>query len=647
MDDAPEPVLELWPEEVQPICWSDPKAFFRLGDDARHARELNAEAWCYMLAQQNILRDQANEPDAKLLNERSFFSFLLRRSLCAAGPPGAAEEGSSEAEEFGVSSGRAAPRALKSAFEGLSVAEHRAHNCESISGPGSSLLQTQEIRRRLPLLLQSLNVKTVLDAPCGDFNWMARVHLGTERYIGVDLLEDVIQRNIKTYEAPGRTFSALNILEDPLPKSDLVLCRDCLGHLSNGDILRALRNFARSRSEYMLATTFPERAQTADIVAGAWRPLNLQAAPFLLPQPLQLLTEKCSEGGGAFRDKSLGLWRLADVQEACRSRVVDEGPGEPSIRAQGRALTQPKGRACRILIGICSSQSTSERRKAVREAWMTALPDGVDATFFVGDGAAIDGPDVVAVAAPDDYAGLILKVTAFLRHAVEKHEFDYLFKCDDDTYVAAERIFDLIGDGAAFVGCKLLAPGGVAFASGGAGYLLSHDAARFLAEAAGPGSGPEDVWVSARLIEAGFALTHSPHLRIDHKDPPTANNRLLSAHYCDHQTMVAIHRGMQDGRGEHRLPATLHARHAFWRGALTLFPDGRFVGGGAQPDGRWAWDGRRETLTLNWLQWPPDRLRIGDAGFHATNLRLEFAPGDCAAYWRLLLAASERSFPDV
>jgi hypothetical protein len=268
---------------------------------------------------------------------------------------------------------------------------------------------------------------------------------------------------------------------------------------------------------------------------------------------------------------------------------------------------------------------------------MAALPDGVEASFFVGDGAEVDGPDVVAVPAPDDYAGLVLKVRALLRHAVERYEFDYLFKCDDDTYVAAERIFDLVGGGAAFVGCKLLDPAGSVFASGGAGYLLSREAARFLAGADGALSGPEDVWVSARLAAAGFALTHSPRLRIDHKDPPTPANRLVSAHYCDFATMATIYRGMQAGR-EHGLPAALHARHAFWRGALTLFPDGRFVGGGARPDGRWTWDGRRETLTLNWLHWPPDRLQIGDAGFHATNLRLEFAPGDNAARWRRRLA---------
>ena len=164
---------------------------------------------------------------------------------------------------------------------------------------------------------------------------MAKVRLGVEHYIGVDLLEDLIQRNIETYAAPDRSFSVSNILEDRLPKAEIIICRDCLGHLSNEDILRALTNFVDSGSGYLLTTTFPKRVRNTDIVAGQWRPLNLQAAPFLLPEPLLILTERCSESNGAFKDKSLALWRLADVQEACAGRVVDKSHGEPSNEAPG------------------------------------------------------------------------------------------------------------------------------------------------------------------------------------------------------------------------------------------------------------------------------------------------------------------------
>ena len=192
-------------------------------------------------------------------------------------------------------------------------AEHLAQGHDSVSGPGSSMQQTAELRRRLPLLLQHLDARVLLDAPCGDFHWMAQVRLGVDGYIGVDLLEGLIRRNRERHSAPGRRFLALNLMEDPLPKADVVLCRDCLGHLAYEDIVRILSNFIASGSRYLLTTTFPSRRQNADIRTGQWRPLNLQAAPFSLPTPLHLINEKCSESSGAFKDKSLGLWRLADL----------------------------------------------------------------------------------------------------------------------------------------------------------------------------------------------------------------------------------------------------------------------------------------------------------------------------------------------
>jgi len=41
---------------------------------------------------------------------------------------------------------------------------------ESVSGPGSSLKSTAKLRRELPKLLREIGARTLLDAPCGDFN---------------------------------------------------------------------------------------------------------------------------------------------------------------------------------------------------------------------------------------------------------------------------------------------------------------------------------------------------------------------------------------------------------------------------------------------------------------------------------------------
>ena len=43
---------------------------------------------------------------------------------------------------------------------------------ETFSGPGSSLKQTATMRSKLPTLFQELGINSILDAACGDLNWM-------------------------------------------------------------------------------------------------------------------------------------------------------------------------------------------------------------------------------------------------------------------------------------------------------------------------------------------------------------------------------------------------------------------------------------------------------------------------------------------
>lgn len=297
--------LELPTEAVQPVCWSRPEAYFHQAGEAEHARTFDPDAWCYMLSQQNLLR-HARSTGAVLTAERSFFSYLLRRALA----PAEVEAKAAPAQigdQPGPPSARAAP------FARMCVM-HRSEGQESLSGPGSSLAQTAVVRRALPLLLQQLQARSLLDAPCGDFHWMADVALGVEEYIGVDILPELIAQNRARHAAPGRRFLLMDMLSDPLPRADAVLCRDALVHLPQAEVTQALGNFAASGARYLIATTFPNRASNPDIHLGAWRPLNLQAAPFSLPPPLLLLNEGCTESAGAFGDKSLGVWRLGDLR---------------------------------------------------------------------------------------------------------------------------------------------------------------------------------------------------------------------------------------------------------------------------------------------------------------------------------------------
>ena len=178
------------------------------------------------------------------------------------------------------------------------------------SGAGASVEQAAVILSQLATLIDRLQVRTLLDVPCGDFAWMQ--HLDADvTYIGGDVLPELAAANQQRYGDASRSFVTIDLVKDDLPDADLLLCRDCLVHLSFADAASALSNIRRSRCRWLLATTFPGCAANEDIVTGDWRPLNLQLAPFNLPAPEFLLNEHCTEGGTLFADKSLGLWRLA------------------------------------------------------------------------------------------------------------------------------------------------------------------------------------------------------------------------------------------------------------------------------------------------------------------------------------------------
>ena len=188
-------------------------------------------------------------------------------------------------------------------------------DAESVSGTGSSQARARDFQDELVAMLDAWNVRSILDAPCGDFNWMR--HALAERdiaYCGVDIVEDMVCRNREAFGAGNRCFLHRDMTRADLPFADLIICRDGLVHLSFADARAAVRNFRRSGSRYLLATTFLDRALNTDARTGAWRPLNMEAPPFAFPRPLAVIDEHCLHSGGIYRDKRLALWELATLE---------------------------------------------------------------------------------------------------------------------------------------------------------------------------------------------------------------------------------------------------------------------------------------------------------------------------------------------
>ena len=193
---------------------------------------------------------------------------------------------------------------------------------ETRSGTGSSLDSTRVLRDKLPAALKNLDTRVLLDAPCGDFTWMDHVDLSGIDYIGGDIVRSIVESNRKDYDREGRSFIELDLTRDDLPDADVLLCRDCLVHLSFANIARVLENVCRSNIRCILMTAFPGRGDNKDVEDGDWRPLDFEAAPFSFPKPLLTIVEECEEEGGSYADKSLCAWAVQDIPRSRLTRAL-------------------------------------------------------------------------------------------------------------------------------------------------------------------------------------------------------------------------------------------------------------------------------------------------------------------------------------
>lgn len=200
--------------------------------------------------------------------------------------------------------------------------KNRWDDTESVSGPGSTLLYTENLRNELPPVLEKFGVRSILDAPCGDFNWFRLVELPPGvSYLGGEIVPDLVASNTKSYAREGIAFSELDIITDALPAVDLWMCRDVLFHFSYQDAFSALRNLLASEVGYFLTTTHPECEANRDIRTGSFRQINLLLPPFDFPEPLCTIDDWI-EG---FPVRHMALWKVSTLKEHLASNASLNG----------------------------------------------------------------------------------------------------------------------------------------------------------------------------------------------------------------------------------------------------------------------------------------------------------------------------------
>lgn len=206
----------------------------------------------------------------------------------------------------------------------------------------------------------------------------------------------------------------------------------------------------------------------------------------------------------------------------------------------------------KLLLLIMSSNKYSDRQNIIRETWLKDY-DG-EYYFYVGDGKNnIDG-DVIRLDCKDTYEDLHMKQGMILNFVLNNLDFDYIFNCDDNTYVIVDRMKNSGFQNYNYMGHPCII-GDVYYAQGAAGYFLSKYAVTKFLET--PFSNPiynfkempSDFLVGSILASKNIYL-HTNYLfnmgkYINNKGYyavlPNNKNKYISSHYCDEKTMNLLY----------------------------------------------------------------------------------------------------------
>ena len=96
------------------------------------------------------------------------------------------------------------------------------------------------------------NTLTICDLGCGDFNIGKHLFKHTKKYIAIDIVKKLIERNKTLFKENNLEFQCLDIAKDEWPKANCIIIRQVLQHLSNKDIKTIVKKLANYK--YIIIT---------------------------------------------------------------------------------------------------------------------------------------------------------------------------------------------------------------------------------------------------------------------------------------------------------------------------------------------------------------------------------------------------------
>jgi len=128
----------------------------------------------------------------------------------------------------------------------------------------------------------------VCDLGCGDFNVGQQLISYSKKYIAVDIVSSLIERNKQSFQAKNLEFICLDIATDQLPKGDCAIIRQVMQHLSNEEIKKILPELQQYK--YLIITEHLPQGDfepNKDIISGQGIRLKKQSGLDILQHPFQ------------------------------------------------------------------------------------------------------------------------------------------------------------------------------------------------------------------------------------------------------------------------------------------------------------------------------------------------------------------------
>jgi len=155
-------------------------------------------------------------------------------------------------------------------------------NNEGTSGSGSSVENSKPYFYYIQDFLREKNIKSVVDAGCGDWQFSRFIDWSNINYTGYDASNTVISKNLKNFAKKNIKFINENFKKADLPAADLLIIKDVLQHLSIENIQNAIKQFSKFKYVIVVNDVDPVtlKAQNISIRDGEYRPLDITLRPF-------------------------------------------------------------------------------------------------------------------------------------------------------------------------------------------------------------------------------------------------------------------------------------------------------------------------------------------------------------------------------